>query len=81
MSSLYVFLLLDAHPTSPSILLDNTGHPAPDQQTQVTKLFTKKSLHYVKVRKKFFEETNLYSLHLVYVQLHLKSFTVHLVSS
>lgn len=28
-------LLLDARPTSPT-LLDNTGHPAPDHQTQVT---------------------------------------------
>jgi len=40
------YLLLDAHPTSPSILLDNTGHPAPDHQMQVTKLFNH-------VRKKF----------------------------
>ena len=29
-------LLLDARPTSPVTLLDNTGHPAPDHQTQVT---------------------------------------------
>lgn len=29
-------MLLDARPTSPVTLLDNTGHPAPDHQTQVT---------------------------------------------
>ena len=52
------YLLLDAHPTSPSILLDNTGHPAPDHQMQVTKLFNhvrKKFKNYV--HKKYKKET------------------------
>lgn len=38
MWSLYViFVAIDARPASPT-LLDNTGHPAPDHQTQVNTL-------------------------------------------
>lgn len=44
------YLLLDARPTSPS-LLDNTGHPAHDHQMQVTK--TKKILQTKTSNKKY----------------------------
>lgn len=46
MWSLYViFVAIDARPASPT-LLDNTGHPAPDHQTQVNTLSLLVSFHF-----------------------------------
>lgn len=46
MWSLYViFVAIDARPASPT-LLDNTGHPAPDHQTQVNTLSLFVSFHF-----------------------------------
>lgn len=71
MSRSLCYLLLDAHPTSPSILLDNTGHPAPDHQMQVTKLFNH-------VRKKF--KTNVHKKKLKNIKKEKEDISFVLVS-
>lgn len=78
-------LLLDARPTSPT-LLDNTGHPAPDHQTQVTKkklkLLKKKQTNKTKEIKLTTKSVNhqiIYTKYMYGTYMHICTIYMHIL--